>query len=1093
MTKISCSFLRVVTQFTIGFLLLQLHYVIADKDESLKHQLKSGENDRSHGKTGYKRDEIGETIDDTDTKEYSFAAVSDVNKQCKSKELKHSVTKKETEKLLGHLKKLGDHGSQIVTGEVEDIDYIPNGKDFYRHFVRKRRPLVMRGAASDWSAVKYWTNETYMRQKYGHVVFDVEFTKHYERIHPIKKTMNLSEYLDIYKNKQVYLDCPFPQSDMTADIMVPYCLQCEEVMSTITSIHLLYSSGNTSSSLHQDGYENLLTLISGVKEVHIANSSYGEYLYANNYTTVPGLSPVNPESVDLKMFPLVSEVVFHKVVLNAGDILYIPQHWWHHVRSFECPNIAISLWFHPFAEKEGEEVSLNEEEDRNVFEDMVLATKAFNKLVETYPETIKCEAQNKPITKAFHPSSDAWDTPREIIAEEQFITLASGYKIPKVGFGTAGLFKDTKDSVLVALTSGYRMIDSAQAYDEEQVGEAVKESGVPREEVFIVSKVHPRFLGFEETLKSVEESLTKLKVDYIDLMLIHSMDCDEGPGAHLICQQGEPKGTWEDSWKALESLVNKGKIRSIGVSNFEVEDLKRLLEIAKVRPSIVQNFFDPFNQDRATREFCEQNGIRYMGHSPLGDSWKREGLPVNPVLSDQGLRKIATKFDASIPQLVLKWSLEKDVIVIPRSRSPNHIKTNFQLTHVMLNEDDREYLESLDGKIIAPDDGPPFDSRSKPSVSDQETREEEKTADESARKKSEDIREKLVLIEEVDTKDSTLYLSSDDHWIYAFDSASGKMKWKYGTADEGGSKCEFNSDESVVYCGTDDKSLRALSAVNGNLMWKFSTEGAVTSSTRVGADGSLYFGCLDGYFYALNPDGSLKWKKDLAAEIWSSPALLEGGKAVFVGSMAEDWANVFSLDGETGEIIWKYKTAEPVFSSPSVSHDNNAVFFCSYDANCYAFNTGNGHVLWVFEADSAFQSSPVVSKLNGTLFVGSTEGNIYAVDSATGKLKWIREGKGELFSSPFVAPNGNVYIGSGEGEVLALRQTDGSLVWSFKTDSAIWSSPRLDKSGLLFIGGIDTYLYALRADDGQLVWKYKTDGPVVGTPLITREHAVQQA
>ena len=310
----------------------------------------------------------------------------------------------------------------------------------------------------------------------------------------------------------------------------------------------------------------------------------------------------------------------------------------------------------------------------------------------------------------------------------------------------------------------------------------------------------------------------------------------------------------------------------------------------------------------------------------------------------------------------------------------------------MLNENDREYIESLDGKIILPNDGPPFDSRSKPSASDQETTEEEKTVDESAKKNTEDIGEKLVLIEKVNAEDSTLYLSSDDHWIYAFDSATGKMRWKYGTADEGGSKCEFNSDATVVYCGTDDKSLRALSAVDGSLIWKFSTGGAVTSSTRVGTEGSLFFGCLDGYLYALNPDGSLKWKKDLGAEIWSSPALLEGGKAVFIGSMAEDSANVFSLDGQTGEIIWKYKTAEPVFSSPAVSHDNKVVFFCSYDANCYAFNTENGQVLWVFEADSAFQSSPVISKLDGTLFVGSTEGNIYAVDSSTGKLKWIREG-----------------------------------------------------------------------------------------------------
>ena len=235
---------------------------------------------------------------------------------------KDEIINEEPDQRAGHLKKLGELGSNVVTGEIEDIDYVPNGRDFYTHFLRKQRPLVMRRAALDWSAVKHWANETYMREKYGHVIFDVEFTKHYERIHPIKKTMNLSEYLDIYKSKQVYLDCPFPQTDLTSDIMVPYCLQCEEVMSTIASIHLLYSSGNTSSSLHQDGYQNLLTLISGTKEVLIADSKSAQHLYANNFTTVPGLSPVNPESVDLKTFPDVSKVTFHKVRDAFSGISY---------------------------------------------------------------------------------------------------------------------------------------------------------------------------------------------------------------------------------------------------------------------------------------------------------------------------------------------------------------------------------------------------------------------------------------------------------------------------------------------------------------------------------------------------------------------------------------------------------------------------------------------------------------------------------------------------------------------------------------------------------------------------------------------------
>ena len=133
---------------------------------------------------------------------------------------------------------------------------------------------------------------------------------------------------------------------------------------------------------------------------------------------------------------------------------------------------------------------------------------------------------------------------------------------------------------------------------------------------------------------------------------------------------------------------------------------------------------------------------------------------------------------------------------------------------------------------------------------------EEKTADEGVRKKSQDIGEKLVLMEEVDAKDSMLYLSSDDHWIHAFDSASGEVKWKYGTADVGGSKWGFNSDGTVVYRGTDDKSLLALSAVFDNFIWKFLTKGAITSTIQAGADVSLY----SGYFYAVNPAGSLKWR-----------------------------------------------------------------------------------------------------------------------------------------------------------------------------------------------------------------------------------------
>ena len=213
----------------------------------------------------------------------------------------------------GHMEQLGKHGSVIMEGEIEELNFVPNGKDFYEHFLRKRKPLIMRGAIKNWPAVRHWANESYLQEKYGDVVFDVQLTKKYEGEFPVKKTMSLNEFLGMYKSKQVYLDCPFPHSDMIQDIFVPYCLQCEEIMKTIESTHLLFSSGNTSSSCHMDGYENLLSLIAGTKEVLVADPKYVEYFYPRNHTTVNIESPIDPEAVDLKRFPKLAEVPFHKV------------------------------------------------------------------------------------------------------------------------------------------------------------------------------------------------------------------------------------------------------------------------------------------------------------------------------------------------------------------------------------------------------------------------------------------------------------------------------------------------------------------------------------------------------------------------------------------------------------------------------------------------------------------------------------------------------------------------------------------------------------------------------------------------------------
>ncbi|XP_031562807.1 uncharacterized protein LOC116298460 isoform X2 [Actinia tenebrosa] len=980
----------------------------------------------------------------------------------------------------GHLKYLGEHGSPIITGEIEEVDFVPNGKDFYTHFARKRKPLIMRGAISHWPAVKHWANETYLRENYGDVIFDVQLTKKYETILPIKKTMTLNEYLDIYKKENVYLDCPFPQSKMTRDILVPYCLQCNEISEGISSTHLLFSNGNTSSSLHYDGYENLLSVISGTKEILVANYSYADSFYNRNYTTVNIEAPIDPEAVDLIKYPKLAEVPFHKVTIHAGDILYIPQTWWHHVRSFESPNIAISLWFGIFKSDPNQETNAEEIESETM--DPVKFIEQYGECVNKAPETIDCVSQNRPISEVFWPKENGdVELPKIPDPESWTVTLNSGYKMPIKGFGTAGLLKESEAATLVALNTGYRLIDTAQVdgYNETAVGCALKASGIPREEVFLVSKVVPRNMGYEDTIASVDQTLEKLQTSYVDLMLIHAPDCEKEDDGPFSCPEGYPRGTWRDCWKGLEELVKKGKVRSIGVSNFYVKDLKELMEIATIPPAVVQNFFTPFYHDKQTRKYCQENNIKYMGFSTLGNMYVREGFDVNPVLTDEGIKHIAQSYDASPAQVVLKWALESDVIVIPQSRNPNHIETNFHLHQIFLSDKDKEYFEKLDGK---------FEEEQESEVQEETTEKQEPELKKPVRNK--DIIDKLDLRKKVNPEDATIYVSSDDQYIYALDAKTGELMWKYGTAEDGGSRCAFSPDESVVYCGTDDHYIRAFDRLDGTLLWKFKTEGAVVSSTGVGTDGTLYVGSLDGDMYAVNKDGSLKWKKHLGDQIWSSPALKDGGRVVFVGSMTDTTSNIFALKGETGESVWDLKTQGPVFSSPALNEDESVMFVCSFDANCYAFDSETGKIAWVFEGDGSFQSSPVLSKSTQTMYVASTEGNVFAVSTKNGKRVWKYQSKGEYFSSPFPAPNGLVYIGSGIGEILALNQSNGQLVWRYKTEMShpIYSTPKMSKDGVLYVGGIDGYIYAFRSEDGQVVWKFKTNGPLAGTVRITEKH-----
>ena len=178
--------------------------------------------------------------------------------------------------------------------------------------------MVIRNEASHWLAIKNWPNETYLNSTYGELPFTVQMCKLYRDSICVRKDMKLSEYLEIYKEQVVYLDSQFPPSNLINEISLPSMLQCKEISSTISDVNLLMNSGNASSPIHHDGYENILTMISGTKKVIIFNSSYSQNVYADDFNALPGLSPIDPQQVDLEKFPNFADVMYYESVLHPG-------------------------------------------------------------------------------------------------------------------------------------------------------------------------------------------------------------------------------------------------------------------------------------------------------------------------------------------------------------------------------------------------------------------------------------------------------------------------------------------------------------------------------------------------------------------------------------------------------------------------------------------------------------------------------------------------------------------------------------------------------------------------------------------------------
>ena len=253
------------------------------------------------------------------------------------------------------------------------------------------------------------------------------------------------------------------------------------------------------------------------------------------------------------------------------------------------------------------------------------------------------------------------------------IKLSSGYDMPIVGLGTYSLHGATCiNSVKTAIAAGFRKFDTASIYgNEEEVGQGVRESGVPREEIFVATKLYPNQYSNPEA--AIEECLRKLDIGYIDLMLLHH------PGTNDV-----------KAYKAMEKYVAAGKIRSIGVSCYYVKEIDEFLPKVNIKPVLVQNEVHPYYQDTEVVEHLHDLGIVVEAWYPLGGRGHQKELLSDPVLSE-----IAAKHNKSVAQVILRWDLQRGVVIIPGSSNPDHIKENISIFDFSLTDDEMAQIAAL--------------------------------------------------------------------------------------------------------------------------------------------------------------------------------------------------------------------------------------------------------------------------------------------------------------------------------------------------------------------------------------------------------------
>lgn len=255
----------------------------------------------------------------------------------------------------------------------------------------------------------------------------------------------------------------------------------------------------------------------------------------------------------------------------------------------------------------------------------------------------------------------------------EYVTLNNGVKMPMAGIGTFLLSPDEAEaSVLSALQCGYRLIDTANAYvNEKAVGRAMKRSGLKREEIFLETKLWPSFYEQDD---AVDKTLARLDTDYIDLLLIH-----------------QPAGNYIAGYRQMEKAYKEGKVRAIGLSNFNESQIREILEICEVRPSVLQTEVHPYSQEKALKQFLAQEGMVIQAWYPLGHGDKA-------LINEPLFTELAQKYGKSNAQIILRWHIQDGNIVIPGSKNAEHIRDNFDLFDFSLSDEEMAKIAAMDQK-----------------------------------------------------------------------------------------------------------------------------------------------------------------------------------------------------------------------------------------------------------------------------------------------------------------------------------------------------------------------------------------------------------